>query len=57
MNTREVQAALLSLGYSPGAVDGKPGKQTKAAVGAFQRAQGLHADGGCRGPITRAALA
>jgi peptidoglycan hydrolase-like protein with peptidoglycan-binding domain len=36
-------------------VDGKPGKQTKAAVEAFQRAQGLHLDGNA-GPITRAAL-
>jgi len=41
MDNREVQAALLSLGFDPGPVDGKSGPKTKAAVEAFQRARGL----------------
>ncbi len=42
MNTREVQAALLSLGYSL-TVDGVAGPTT--AVQMFQRGKGLAADG------------
>lgn len=55
MNTRDVQAALLSLGYDPGPVDGKAGAKTTAAVKQFQRENGLAADGKV-GPITAAAL-
>lgn len=55
MDTRAVQQRLLSLGYSPGAVDGRNGPKTKAAVKAFQIAKGLAADG-IVGPITEAAL-
>jgi N-acetylmuramoyl-L-alanine amidase len=45
MNKREVQAALLSLGFDPKGVDGRFGQDTKAAVIAFQKAYGLGADG------------
>lgn len=55
MNTRDVQAALLSLGYDPGPVDGLPGKKTTAAVIAFQKAAGLYPDG-IAGPKTWLAL-
>ena len=42
---RQIQAALKNAGYSPGAVDGKIGKQTREAIRAFQRANGLSVDG------------
>ena len=54
MNTRDVQAALLSLGYSV-AVDGVIGPKTKTAIQAFQRGRGLAADG-VVGPQTIKAL-
>lgn len=44
MTPREVQAALLSLGYSV-AVDGVVGPRTRTAIQAFQRGRGLAADG------------
>jgi murein DD-endopeptidase MepM/ murein hydrolase activator NlpD len=50
-----VQSALRSLGLYEGAVDGREGPQTAAAVRAFQRRNGLAADG-VPGPRTRAAL-
>ncbi len=49
------QAALSSLGYDTGPVDGSPGPRTTAAVRAFQFDLGLDADG-VWGPNTRAAL-
>ena len=55
MNTRALQQRLAALGYSPGAIDGKPGPKTTAAVKAFQRAHGLAADG-IVGPRTERAL-
>lgn len=55
MNTREVQAAVLSLGYDPGPVDGLNGLKTRAALVAFQRAAGLYPDG-IAGPKTWLAL-
>lgn len=54
--TRGVQAALASLGYDPGPVDGVAGTRTRAAVRAFQADAGLVADG-VVGALTRAALA
>ena len=42
---REIQTRLHRLGYRPGAVDGRPGPRTRAAVEAFQRARGLPVDG------------
>jgi lysozyme len=55
MNFREAQAALLSLGFNPGPVDGNAGQKTKAALIAFQRSVGLYPDG-ILGPKTTAAL-
>ena len=43
--TREVQNLLTQLGYSPGPVDGLYGPRTRAAIVAFQRDRGMHADG------------
>ena len=55
MNTRQIQALLVYLGYDPGEVDGLPGKNTRRAVLAFQAAEGLTADGS-PGHLTQAAL-
>lgn len=55
VTTREIQAALIELGYDPGPVDGIWGPRTRAAVKAFQRDAGLVADG-VVGPKTRAAM-
>ncbi len=41
----EVQRSLTAAGFDPGAVDGRFGKKTKAAIKAFQRSKGLKADG------------
>jgi hypothetical protein len=51
-----LQRALKSLGYAPGAADGKYGPSTQKAVTRFQRAAKLTADG-ILGPKTLAALA
>ncbi|MEO3430773.1 peptidoglycan-binding domain-containing protein [Pelagibius sp. CAU 1746] len=42
---RGVQKELLAHGYHPGPVDGIAGRQTRAAVRAYQRDAGLPADG------------
>lgn len=42
---REIQQRLTDLGYAPGPIDGLFGGKTKSAIQAFQRAQGLQADG------------
>jgi membrane-bound lytic murein transglycosylase B len=39
------QASLKALGYDPGAVDGRIGAQTRAALRAWQARSGLVADG------------
>lgn len=44
-NVRNLQNRLKELGYLTGNVDGNYGQQTKAAVEAFQRANGLRVDG------------
>lgn len=49
------QRQLASLGLDPGPIDGDMGPKTRAAVVAFQRANGLNADG-IIGPRTIAAL-
>ena len=55
MDTRQIQALLVYLGYDPGEVDGLSGKNTRRAVLAFQAQEGLTADGS-PGPLTQAAL-
>ncbi len=42
---RGVQKELLAHGYRPGPVDGIAGRQTRAAVRAYQRDAGLRVDG------------
>ena len=41
MGIREIQQALLDLGFNPGPVDGKMGKKTRLAIRAFQKQSGL----------------
>ncbi|VUD74797.1 hypothetical protein MET9862_05430 [Methylobacterium symbioticum] len=42
---REVQALLAGRGHPVGAVDGKVGPRTRAAIRAYQAATGLPPDG------------
>lgn len=42
---RDIQRALVARGFNPGPLDGKPGPKTRAAVAAFQAANGLSIDG------------
>lgn len=44
-NIKQIQIALENAGYNPGRIDGKMGKGTRDAIKAFQRANGLVADG------------
>lgn len=53
---KELQKQLRAAGFDPGAIDGKFGPKTEAAVTRFQKANGLQADG-IAGPKTWAALA
>ncbi len=53
---RDIQTALKNAGYDIGAIDGKMGKNTRQAIKAFQKANGLEADGKV-GTKTWAALA
>jgi uncharacterized protein (TIGR02594 family) len=55
MRIIEVQQALAKLGFRPGPLDGVWGRQTAAALRAFQASQGLEPDG-ILGPVTLAAL-
>jgi putative chitinase len=50
-----LQRALQAAGFSPGAIDGSFGPGTEAAVLAFQRSEGIAADG-IVGPNTATAL-
>ncbi|CAN5620663.1 hypothetical protein BH09MYX1_BH09MYX1_13240 [soil metagenome] len=49
------QEALARLGFEPGPIDGRKGRQTVIALKAFQKSVGLLEDG-VVGPTTRAAL-
>lgn len=55
MNVRDIQAALQLAGFNPGPVDGVRGRQTIAAIKAFQAKNGLSPDG-IVGPKTAAKL-
>jgi len=55
MSIRDLQQALADKGFNPGPVDGVTGPRTRAAIKAFQKANGLTVDG-IVGPNTRAAL-
>jgi putative chitinase len=54
-DVQRLQTKLKELGFPPGAIDGEFGPGTEAAVLAFQRSQGLLADG-LVGPATATAL-
>jgi len=45
MTNEEVQTALKAAGFYKGAIDGKVGPETEAAVKQFQESNGLKADG------------
>ncbi|HQR50757.1 MAG TPA: peptidoglycan-binding protein [Methylophilaceae bacterium] len=51
----KLQKRLQALGFSPGNIDGEFGPATRAAVIAFQKSEGLLADG-IAGPRTQTAL-
>lgn len=57
---QEYQAALTRLGFSTQGIDGVIGNNTRAAIQAFQRAQGIASQGqsgyGTIGPQTQAAI-
>ena len=55
-SVRKLQRNLTKLGYFKGRITGFYGPITKAAVAAFQQANGLTADG-VAGPLTQAAIA
>jgi peptidoglycan hydrolase-like protein with peptidoglycan-binding domain len=55
LSSKQVQTALKNAGYYQGAIDGKVGPKTKAAIKEFQKANGLKADG-VVGKKTSAAL-
>ena len=44
-SVKQIQIALKNAGYNPGPIDGKMGKQTRQAIKAFQKANGLVPDG------------
>ena len=55
MKIIDIQQALARLGFKPGPLDGVWGRQTGAALRAFQTSKGLDPDG-TLGPLTLAAL-
>lgn len=55
VDVKALQQKLKDAGFDPGAIDGKYGHATEAAVLAFQKSEGLLADG-IAGPRTLAAL-
>lgn len=55
MTLLDLQRALAAAGFDPGPLDGIAGPKTRAAINAFQAAQGLVVDG-IAGPLTWAGL-
>ena len=55
-DVENIQEALTICGFNPGAIDGKMGSNTTAAIKAFQKAAGLSVDG-VFGPNTAESLA
>lgn len=55
VSIRDVQVQLRSRGFDPGKIDGRMGPDTRRAIEAFQRANGLSVDG-VVGDRTTAAL-
>ena len=53
--TRQVQLALVELGFDPGVIDGAMGPFTANAIRAFQLGESIRPDG-IFGPITRQAM-
>lgn len=45
LSAKQIQTALKNAGFYKGPLDGKLGRQTRKALKAFQRAQGLKPDG------------
>ena len=45
MTVKQIQCLLTYLGYSPGTIDGADGRNTQAAIRAFQADYGLTVDG------------
>ncbi|MDD2703493.1 MAG: peptidoglycan-binding domain-containing protein [Candidatus Omnitrophica bacterium] len=45
LTKKDIQQALKNAGYYTGSIDGKFGKNTRKAIRAFQRANGLAVDG------------
>ena len=45
LNLKQIQTALKNAGYNPGTIDGKLGAQTREAIKAFQKDNGLKVDG------------
>ena len=45
MTVKQIQCLLTYLGYSPGTIDGIEGRNTQAAIQAFQSDYGLAVDG------------
>ena len=45
LSTKQIQIALKAAGFYKGPIDGKVGPKTKEAIKAFQKANGLRADG------------
>ena len=54
-DVKSVQSKLIDWGYLSGTADGRYGEKTREAVRAFQRKNGLNADGRV-GPTTAAAM-
>jgi membrane-bound lytic murein transglycosylase B len=52
---RELQRLLNRLGYSAGSADGRIGERTRAAIRAFERAQGMEVRGRATDVVLEAA--